>query len=158
MIKVGDSVWIKPTARGYDPEYHAQPLRVIGIYRDSNNMVVDSRNPGSRVFHLDEVMHVPHRPVPAPKPRVTKGDILDQAKVLITGNREDDYGDAAKNFSDISALWSVVMGIEVKPWQVAACMTQLKLARAIKTSTHVDSWTDMAGYVGLAGELALNGE
>lgn len=34
-------------------------------------------------------------------------------------------------------------------------MSQLKLARAIKTSTHVDSWTDMAGYVGLAAELAL---
>ena len=87
---------------------------------------------------------------------VSKGAILDSAKSLITGSREGDYGDAKKNFSDIAALWSVVFGFQVKPWQVAACMTQLKLARAIKTPDHHDSWIDMAGYVGLAGELALN--
>ena len=157
MIKVGDSVWVKTTARGYDPEYHRQPLRVISVYPETNMVYVDTR--ARNHFHLDELGHGPSfDTMPAPKQRVTKGDILDQGKALIVGNREDDYGDAAKNFSDIAALWSVVIGVEVKPWQVAACMTQLKLARAIKTHDHHDSWVDMAGYVGLAGELALNGE
>ena len=156
MIKVGDSIWIKPTAKGYDPEHHARPLRVVSVYPETNLVYVNSR--ASNYFHFDEVLHVPDRPVSAPKPRVTKADVLDRAKALITGNRENDYGDAEKNFSDIAALWSVVIGIEVKPWQVAACMTQLKLARAIKTHDHHDSWVGMAGYVGLAGELALNGE
>ena len=89
-----------------------------------------------------------------PAPSVKRA-ILERAIGLITGDREEDYGEAHKNFSDIAALWSVVLGVDVQPWQVAACMSQLKLARAIKTSTHVDSWTDMAGYVGLAAELAL---
>lgn len=83
-----------------------------------------------------------------------KTEVLSKGAELIAGQREDDYGDAAKNFGDISRLWSVVLGTEVAPWQVAACLTQLKLARAIKTPDHEDSWVDMAGYVGLAGELA----
>ena len=156
MIKVGDSVWVKTTARDYDPGYHDQPLRVISVYPEADMVYVDAKIP--TYFRFDEVGHGPSFDmVPAPKHRVTKGDILDQGKALIVGNREDDYGDASKNFSDIAALWSVVMGVEVKPWQVAACMTQLKLARAIKTPDHHDSWVDMAGYVGIAGELALNG-
>ena len=156
MTKVGDSVWVKTTARGYDPEYHERPLRVISVYPETNMVYVDTS--AGNYFHFGEVVPVTPKPNVQPNPRITKGGILDQAKALIVGNREDDYGDAAKNFSDIAALWSVVIGVEVKPWQVAACMTQLKLARAIKTHDHHDSWVDMAGYVGLAGELALNGE
>ena len=153
MIEAGDLVRVRTTSIGFDSSFHSEPLRVreVTLKRGAaQGVYVDSG--GCCFFFLDEVEPV------TPKPHITKGDILDQAKALITGNREDDYGDAAKNFSDIAALWSVVMGIEVKPWQVAACMTQLKLARAIKTHDHHDSWVDMAGYVGLAGELALNGE
>lgn len=85
---------------------------------------------------------------------MNKVETLRAAKELITGDREVDYGEAARNFADIASLWSVVLGIEVQPWQVAACMSQLKLARAIKSPSHEDSWVDMAGYVGLGAELA----
>lgn len=83
-----------------------------------------------------------------------KGELLTKSIELITGDREDDYGDITKNFSDIAALWSVVLGMDVIPWQVAACMSQVKLARAIKTPEHLDSWADMGGYVGIGAELA----
>ena len=83
-----------------------------------------------------------------------KEEVLTRSIELIKGDREADYGDAWTNFSDIAALWSVVLSMQVAPWQVAACMSQLKLARAIKTPDHEDSWADMAGYVGLGAELA----
>ena len=85
-----------------------------------------------------------------------KAEVLERGVELITGDRETDYGEAHRNFADIAALWSVTLGTTVEPWQAAACLSQLKLARAIKTPTHEDSWVDMAGYVGLAGELATD--
>ena len=100
----------------------------------------------------DQYDVVPSLGDPAPS---VKREILERAITLIMGDREEDYGEAHKNFSDIAALWSVVLEVDVQPWQVAACMSQLKLARAITTPTHADSWVDMAGYVGLAAELAL---
>ena len=29
----------------------------------------------------------------------------------------------------------------------------VKIARLVKTPSHIDSWTDLAGYAGLGGEI-----
>ena len=152
-MQVGDWVQIFEYAQGYERDFHGDPVRVLEVGSEGGIRVNSN---GCNFFISGEYKRV--KGVEDECPPVTKSDILDQAKALITGNREGDYGDASKNFSDIAALWSVVLGVFVNPWQVAACMTQLKLARAIKTHDHHDSWVDMAGYVGLAGELALNGQ
>ena len=149
MVKVGD--WVK-VHEDVDEGENVPPFAVrVRVARD-NGTVYDETDEYGNVWFGDQYDVVPS--FCAPKPSV-KREILERAITLITGDREEDYGEAHKNFSDIAALWSVVLGVDVQPWQVAACMSQLKLARAIKTSTHVDSWTDMAGYVGLAAELAL---
>lgn len=86
---------------------------------------------------------------------MNKREVLEKSIELITGDREEDYGEAIVNFSRIADLWSVVLGSKVQPWQVAACMMQVKIARAIKSPQHVDSWIDLCGYGALAAELAL---
>lgn len=78
---------------------------------------------------------------------------LEEASDLVKGQRQKDYGDKKKNFSDIAALWSVLLGKTIDPVQVAQCMVAMKLARLIKTPTHRDSWVDIAGYVACAEEL-----
>ena len=149
MVKVGDWVKVHPDADGGEG---VPPFAVrVRVARDNGTVYVET-DEYCDVWFADQYDVVPSLGDPAPS---VKREILERAITLIVGDREDDYGEAHKNFSDIAALWSVVLGVDVQPWQVAACMSQLKLARAIKTSTHADSWVDMAGYVGLAAELAL---
>ena len=151
MVKVGDWVKVREDADGGK---NVPPSAVrVRVVRDNGTVYVETNTDEyCDVWYADQYEVVPTLGNTSPS---VKHAILERAIGLITGDREEDYGEAHKNFSDIAALWSVVLGVDVRPWQVAACMSQLKLARAIKTSTHADSWVDMAGYVGLAAELAL---
>ena len=83
-------------------------------------------------------------------------DLLLEAAELIHGQRAIDYGDPRENFARIAALWTVVLGIKVAPWQVAVCMLMLKVARIVKTPSHRDSWLDSGGYVAHGAMLALD--
>ena len=154
MVKVGDWVKVHKDADGGEnvPPF---PVRVTGVKDSGTVYVATDDDTHCGVWYASQYDIVPSPGDPAPS---VKREILERAIALITGDREEDYGEAHKNFADIAALWSVVLGVDVQPWQVAACMSQLKLARAIKTSTHADSWIDMAGYVGLAAELALGSD
>lgn len=82
---------------------------------------------------------------------MTREEILDVAKELINGPRNEDYGDAHKNFQDVARLWSVILGKEVTEQEFTLCMIMLKAARLIKTD-HQDSWIDICGYAALGGE------
>ena len=44
-----------------------------------------------------------------------KAETLKRSIDIITGQREEDYGDAHKNFSDVAGLWSIVLGTKVQP-------------------------------------------
>ena len=68
--------------------------------------------------------------------------------------RGESYGDVRQNHQRIAALWSVVLGQDVTPEQVALCMTCLKVARLIETPAHEDSWIDIAGYGACGAEIA----
>lgn len=85
---------------------------------------------------------------------MNRKDILDEAKHLIYNDRQDDYGTPQQNHDRIAKLWSVVLGIEILPYQVALCMTQVKVARLIQSPDKTDSWVDGAAYMGIGGELA----
>ena len=75
--------------------------------------------------------------------------VLDTAKEIIYGERENDYGSASANFKRIATLWSAILGMEVTADQVVLCMIGLKMARLVNTPDHEDSWVDIAGYVGV---------
>ena len=87
----------------------------------------------------------------------TEKGILQKANELIYGDRQSDYGPALENFQNIADLWSTVLGIPVTPDQVALCMIQLKVARLIRSPDHLDSWVDIAGYVGCKQKM-IDGE
>ena len=79
--------------------------------------------------------------------------ILARASELVTGDRADDYGDAAESFQRVADLWSPILGVTIQPYQVALCMAQLKISRLLNSPTHGDSWVDAAGYIGLGGQV-----
>lgn len=71
--------------------------------------------------------------------------ILDEAKRLTRGDRNDDYGHPYDDFSKVARLWSVILGVEVKPSDIPLCMIQIKVARQMNRPKR-DNWTDIAGY------------
>ena len=78
--------------------------------------------------------------------------ILNKAKVLISGERAIDYGDAYVNHKRIAELWTTILGKNITVEQVYTCMIAVKLSRLIETPDHEDSWVDICGYAALGGE------
>jgi len=83
-----------------------------------------------------------------------RNKILNEAEHLIYNDRAQDYGHPSINHLRIAKLWSVVLGVEVQPYQVALCMNQVKISRLVQTPDHEDSYIDAAAYIAIAGELA----
>ena len=79
-------------------------------------------------------------------------EILQQAINLTMGDRNEQNGDPKENHQRIARIWSVVLGIEVEPYQVALCMAGLKLARLAYNPLD-DSFIDGAAYLAIAGEI-----
>lgn len=98
---------------------------------------------------------------------MNRAEILEDARVCVCGEREQDYGSPENNFETIGLLWSVYLRAAhpeinlalngITPKEVAAMMALLKVAR-IATGSSPDSFVDLAGYADCAGEIAARGE
>ena len=73
--------------------------------------------------------------------------VLAEAEEIINGERREDYGDVVSSFDRIARLWAPVLDTEVSAEQVALCMIQLKITRALH-GWQRDSLVDIAGYAG----------
>lgn len=89
---------------------------------------------------------------------MTRAAILDEAKAIVTRDRNGAYGEPEDLFAVIAALWSVHLGYAVNRTDVALMMTMLKLARIRANPGHRDSWVDAAGYLACGAEVAGVGE
>lgn len=89
---------------------------------------------------------------------MTRAEILDKAKAVVTGQREQDYGSPESNFGLIGQLWTVYLDHLVTAQDVANMMCLFKIAR-IKTGCGTeDSYIDAAGYMACGGEIATADE
>jgi len=85
-------------------------------------------------------------------------EILDQAKAIVSMDRNVDYGTPEENFEKIAILWGTYLGYNIYAKDVAAMMVLLKVAR-ISTSPGIqDHWIDIAGYAACGGEVAPKGK
>lgn len=90
---------------------------------------------------------------------MTRAEILDAAKRIVTGDREDQYGKPEDGFEAIAALWAAYLrgaGVEIDfldAHDVAAMMALLKIARIATGGSKADNWIDLAGYAACGGEL-----
>ncbi len=81
------------------------------------------------------------------------GDCLASALMCVQ-ERGKAYALPAVAFGRTAALWSVILGMDVNPSQVALCMAGLKMARLIEAPGHEDSWVDLAGYAACGCEAS----
>lgn len=82
---------------------------------------------------------------------------LDEAKRIVSTDRNQDYGDPEDNFRMIGDLWSVYLGgTRIEPHDVAAMMILMKVARITTSPTKADHWVDAAGYAGCGGGIVAD--
>ena len=84
--------------------------------------------------------------------------ILNQASVLVQGQREKDYGDKTENHNNIARLWSAYLGIKIEAHDVALMMVLLKMARTKLGEVSKDTYIDMSAYSAIAGEIKFKEE
>ena len=85
-------------------------------------------------------------------------EVLQTAKKMVCGHREQDYGSPEDNFKAIAALWSGYKHIEFSPVDVSMMMALMKIAR-ISTGTGTDdSFVDLAGYAACGAECKDNSD
>jgi len=100
---------------------------------------------------------------PAP-PTAKAEEICRQAADIVAGDRAAQHGPKERNHQNIADHWNAYLGDRltspITALDVALMMVELKIARTKAGSgrTLLDSYVDMAGYAGVAGEIALNGK
>lgn len=91
-----------------------------------------------------------------------RGGVLDEAKQLITGDRNNAYGPPTQDFvrtaSMASAFGFQVNGQPLQSHHVAIFMILLKTSRLAWSPAKRDSWVDTAGYAGCGMECAVTEE
>lgn len=85
---------------------------------------------------------------------MTRSEILDCAKRIVTKDRQDKYGDAEDNFQLIADLWTVYTGHKIFKHDVPIMMCLLKIARIQSGDYNEDNYVDIAGYIACGGEIA----
>lgn len=89
-----------------------------------------------------------------------RGSVLDDAKKVINGARQDTYGNPEDSFSLIGKYWTTYLSkkfkinfgdVVIDPHDVALMMTLFKIAREQHQGKR-DNLVDAAGYIGIAGD------
>lgn len=85
-------------------------------------------------------------------------EVLDQARRMVSEDRQETYGDPGRTLARIAALWDAYLGPDMQRTltavDVAMLMALLKIARAKGNGGHADNFIDLIGYGALAAELA----
>lgn len=92
---------------------------------------------------------------------MTRSEILDTAKQIVTTDRNARYGEPEDNFDTIAYLWNAYLagkhsdGEAITAKDVALMMVLFKIGR-ISTARDMneDSYIDAAGYIACAAECA----
>ena len=83
---------------------------------------------------------------------MTGEKMLRRAGKLVASRRAV-YGDPASSMATVAARWSLTLGQQITPAQVALCLIDLKLLRLAHNPMHLDSILDVAGYAAVLREV-----
>ena len=88
--------------------------------------------------------------------------LLNEAKSLITGDRNNQYGPPTQDFTRTAEFWTTYLGDKLAPGEkieahdMAIMMTLLKVSRIAWEPTKQDSWADASGYVACGWECVVD--
>jgi hypothetical protein len=83
-----------------------------------------------------------------------RGEAMLRQAASVVAHRRKTYGDPCASMTAIAQRWSITLGRNVTPQQVALCLIDLKLARLAHNPKHKDSILDIAGYAAVLLEVA----
>ena len=73
--------------------------------------------------------------------------VLDEAKRLVDGDRDQDYGHPSIIYARVGRVWGAILGIpDIPPATVCLMLAGMKVARHAERKKR-DNLTDTAGYV-----------
>lgn len=85
-------------------------------------------------------------------PAVTEREkLLDEAKAIVCGDRDQQYGNPEDAFRVIAEMWTSYLGTEITAGDVCDMMILLKVARNSYKQKR-DNLIDIAGYASCAAE------
>lgn len=81
-----------------------------------------------------------------------KQSILDEAKAIVEGSRQSDYGDPVESFERIAKTASMITGKDLSPKECCAVLMAVKLVR--ESFAHKrDNLVDLCGYAHILNEI-----
>lgn len=106
-------------------------------------------------------------PLPTkPRKEYSAKFLITRAADIVSGSRAAQHGPKERNHQNIADHWNAYLGPRLarplSALDVALMMAELKIARAkgsvqMELEPNPDNFIDLAGYAGVAGEIALNG-
>lgn len=89
---------------------------------------------------------------------MNRDEAIQKAIEIITGDREQEYGEPENSFETIAEFWEAYLtareGAPIRDWDVAVMMALLKIARIANGKFKEDSYVDAIGYLAIGAELA----
>ena len=123
-------------------------------------------SPDEYPFVRPKVRVAPDNTVTA-APQHGAGSILSEAAGIVEGVRNQQHGDKERSFVAIANMWQAYLenrripphsdGLGIRARDVATMMALMKMMRAEWGTPLRDHFVDMAGYSGIAGEIAIGG-
>ena len=86
--------------------------------------------------------------------KLNRGQILDEAKRLTMGEREQEYGEPVESYTRAVTAFNALTGHNLKPHQGALFMEILKADRFEQSPLHLDTAYDGPAYCAIKGEIA----
>lgn len=75
-------------------------------------------------------------------------DVVQRARALVDGPRQEIYGPPVESFTRIGRMWGAILNVgDISPEHVAVMLAAMKLARLAHTPSHEDSAVDTIGYI-----------
>lgn len=99
-------------------------------------------------------------------PELPRAGVLDEAKTLVTQDRNNQYGPPTQDFQrtadilhalGLRTLNGVGGATKLQAHHVALILAALKMSRLTWDPTKRDSWVDLAGYAACGYECAVAG-
>ncbi len=89
------------------------------------------------------------------------GEILLKARMIINGERQNQYGDPEDSFAQIARYWTAFLSTKpidesISAHDVAMMLILMKVARCKGQEYKEDNYIDAAGYIALANDMVRN--
>tara|TARA_R110002020_G_scaffold73888_3_gene189498 strand:+ start:11304 stop:11651 length:348 start_codon:yes stop_codon:yes gene_type:complete len=81
-----------------------------------------------------------------------RGRMLDKAKELTMGDRNESYGEPYENMKRAADVFNAITGRDLSASEISTVQEAIKLARRKTSPTKADNYVDDMAYVGITAE------